>query len=132
MILAIIVWIFTAIIVYLFAGKYWWFPPPISQHGMEYDTHFMRVLWGTGIIFFIAQAALGWVIFRFRDDGRRASYTHGNNVMETVWTTATAVLFIGLVLSSTGIWAGVHMAATPENALHVEVLGKQFTWSFRY
>ena len=28
----------------------------------------------TGIIFVLAQFALGWVIVRFRDDGRRANY----------------------------------------------------------
>ena len=61
----------------------------------------MRTLVVTGIIFFLAQFALGWVIFRFRDDGGRASYSHGNNKLETIWTSATALLFLGLVLMGT-------------------------------
>jgi cytochrome c oxidase subunit 2 len=132
MLLAAIVWVFTAVIVYLFAADYWPFPASISAHGAKYDAHFAKVLITTGIIFFLAQFALGWVIFKFRDDGGKASYSHGNNKLEAVWTTATAVLFIGLVLLSQGIWANVHLAPTPADAMRVEVLAKQFTWSFRY
>jgi cytochrome c oxidase subunit 2 len=132
MLLAVIVWIFTAIITYFFAAKTWWFPDPISQHGQIYDAHFTRVLWGVGLIFILSQGALGWVVMKFRDDGRRGSDSHGNNRLEALWTTATAVLFVGLVLVSTRIWAGVHFTQAPPDSLRIEVLGKQFAWSFRY
>jgi cytochrome c oxidase subunit 2 len=92
----------------------------------------MRTLVITGIIFFLAQVALGYVIMRFRDNGGRASYSHGNNKMEALWTSATAVLFIGLVLMGTKIWASVHFEEAPADAIPIEVLGKQFAWSFRY
>src|ERR1019366_7237219 len=65
MLLAPVVWILTAIIAYFFAAKTWWFPPPISAHGIAYDEQFMRTLMVTGVIFVLAQFALGWVIFRF-------------------------------------------------------------------
>jgi cytochrome c oxidase subunit 2 len=132
MLLAPVVWILTAVIAYFFAAKTWWFPPPINAHGIAYDEQFMRTLIVTGIIFVLAQFALGWVIFRFRDDGRRANYNHGNNRLETIWTSATALLFLGLVLMGTKIWAGVHFDEPPANAVPIEVLGKQFAWSFRY
>ena len=132
MLLAPIIWVLTVIICYVFAAKIWWFPPPISAHGMEYDAQFMRTLVITGIIFFFAQLALGYVIIRFRDNGGRASYSHGNNKMEAIWTSATAVLFIGIVLMGTKIWASVHFVDAPADAIPIEVLGKQFAWSFRY
>jgi cytochrome c oxidase subunit 2 len=132
MLLAPIIWVLTVIICYVFAAKTWWFPPPISAHGMEYDAQFMRTLVITGIIFFFAQMALGYVIVRFRDNGGRASYNHGNNKMEALWTSATAVLFIGIVLMGTKIWASVHFEEAPSDAVPIEVLGKQFAWSFRY
>ena len=132
MLLAPIVWVLTVVIVYFFAAKTWWFPLPINQHGIAYDEQFMRTLVVTGVIFFLAQFALGWVIFKFRDDGSRASHFHGNNKLETLWTSATAVLFLGLVLMGTKIWAGVHFDEPPADAIPVEVLGKQFAWSFRY
>src|SRR5580693_4764345 len=79
MLLAPIIWVLTVVIMYFFAAKVWWFPPPISQHGLAYDAQFMRTLVITGIIFFLAQFALGWAIWRYRDKGGRARYSHGNN-----------------------------------------------------
>jgi hypothetical protein len=52
MLLGPIVWILTVVICYIFIGHYWWFPPPISQHGQAYDAQFTVTLWVTGIIFF--------------------------------------------------------------------------------
>jgi cytochrome c oxidase subunit II len=136
MLLAPVVWVLTVIIVYLFAAKTWWFPPPISEHGFSYDEQFMRTLWITGIIFFVAQIALGYVIWRFRhkpgEEGGFAHYTHGNDKLETLWTSATAILFVGLVLMGTRIWAGVHFEEAPPDAIPIEVMTKQFAWNFRY
>src|SRR6266542_1304142 len=108
MLLAPIVWALTVVICYFFIAKTWWFPLPISAHGLAYDEHFMRTLVIVGVIFFLAQIALGYVILRYRDNGGRASYSHGNNKMEVIWTSATAVLFVGVVLMGTRIWASVH------------------------
>ena len=86
MLLAPVVWVLTVIIVYVFAAKLWWFPLPASAHGEAYDAQFARTLWITGVIFFLAQIALGYVIFKFRDrgDGSRAQYSHGNNKLEAL------------------------------------------------
>jgi cytochrome c oxidase subunit II len=135
MLLAPVVWVLTVIIVYFFAAKTWWFPPPISEHGAAYDAQFMRTLVITGIIFFVAQIALGYVIWRFRDKGGVGSfahYTHGNEKLETLWTSATAILFVGLVLMGTRIWAGVHFEEASPDAIPIEVMTKQFAWDFRY
>ncbi len=132
MLLAPVIWALTVVICYCFIAKTWWFPPAISAHGLAYDGQFMRTLIVVGIIFFLAQFALGYVIVKFRNDGRRASYSHGNNTLETVWTSATAVLFLGLVIMGTKIWAGVHFDEAPANSVNIEVLAKQFAWSFRY
>jgi len=132
MLLAPVVWALTIAIAYFFIAKTWWFPPPINQHGVAYDEQFMRTLVVVGIIFILAQFALGWVIWRFKNDGGRATYSHGNNRLETLWTSATALLFLGLVVMGTKIWAGVHFDEAPPDAIPIEVLSKQFSWSFRY
>lgn len=132
MLLAPVVWALTAIICYYFAAKTWWFPPSINAHGAAYDAQFMRTLIVVGIIFFLAQFALGYVIVRFRDNGGRAGYSHGNNRLETLWTSATALLFLGLVVMGTRIWAGVHFDEAPSDAIPVQVMAKQFAWNFRY
>jgi cytochrome c oxidase subunit 2 len=132
MLLGAVVWVLTLVICYVFLGHYWWFPPPISQHGQFYDQQFTLTLCVTGVIFFCAQMALGYAIIKFRDRGGTARYSHGNNVLEVVWTSATAVLFIGLVLAGTRIWAAVHFEEAPADAMRIEVMAKQFAWSFRY
>ncbi|HZU25480.1 MAG TPA: hypothetical protein VFA04_08160 [Bryobacteraceae bacterium] len=132
MLLAPIVWVLAAVIVYFFAARTWWFPPPINQHGIAYDAQFMRTLVVVGIIFFLAQFALGYVIVRFRNRGGRAGYSHGNNKLETLWTSATAILFLSLVVMGTKIWAGVHFDEVPPDAIPIEVMAKQFAWNFRY
>ncbi|HLK67848.1 MAG TPA: cytochrome c oxidase subunit II [Bryobacteraceae bacterium] len=132
MLLAPVVWVLTVVIAYFFFAKTWWFPPPISEHGIAYDAQFMRTLIVVGIIFVLAQFALGYVIVKFRNDGGRAGYSHGNNKLEALWTSATALLFIGLVVMGTKIWAGVHFDEAPADSMVVEVTAKQFAWSFRY
>ncbi len=132
MLLAPLVWVIALVTAYFFVAKTWWFPPPISQHALAYDGQFMRTLVVVGIIFILAQFVLGYVILKFRNDGRRAAYSHGNNTLETLWTSATAVLFLGLVLMGTRIWASVHFSDAPPDAIPIEVTAKQFAWSFRY
>jgi len=132
MLLAPVVWVLTVVICYFFVAKTWWFPPPISAHGLAYDAQFMRTLIVVGIIFFLAQFSLGYAIVKYRDDGRRAGYSHGNNKLEALWTSAAAVLFIGLVVMGANIWAAVHFQEAPANAVTMEVMAKQFAWSFRY
>jgi len=132
MLLAPIIWVLTVVIAYFFLAKTWWFPPPINQHGLAYDAQFLRTLIVVGVIFVLAQFALGYVIVKFKNDGRRAEYSHGNNKLETLWTSATAILFLTLVLMGTKIWASVHFDEAPADAMTVEVMAKQFAWNFRY
>src|SRR5262249_3498890 len=132
MLLAPIVWILTIAICVCFAGKFWWFPAPISAHGEAYDQQFTITLAVTGVIFFAPQMALGYASLRFRACGGRADYSAGNNKLAGLWTSAGAVLFVGLVLMGTRIWAGVHFEQAPPDAVEVQVLAKQFAWSFRY
>src|SRR5713226_7548134 len=130
--LALVVWILTIAICLGFAGKFWWFPPPISAHGEAYDAQFTATLIVTGVIFFAAQMSLGYAIFKYRASGKRVEYSHGNNKLEVLWTSAAAILFVGLVLMGTRIWAGVHFEKAPADALEIQVLSKQFAWSFRH
>src|SRR5215475_1485105 len=117
MLLAPVVWVLTVVIAYFFVARTWWFPPPISAHGIAYDAQFMRTLVVVGIIFFLAQFSLGYVIVKFRNDGRRAGYSHWNNKLEALWTSAAAVLFVGLVIMGANIWAAVHFQEAPAGAL---------------
>lgn len=130
--LALFLLIFTLVTVYLFVVKQWWFPAPINELGRRIDAQFMNTLWITGIVFVASQLALAWAVFRYRDRGQRATYSHGNNTMEVIWTTAALVMFIGLGVYSQSIWASLHFTEAPEGALRIEVTGEQFAFNFRY
>lgn len=130
--LAFLVWILTVFVIYLCTSRLWWFPAAISQHGLNFDSHFLLMLWVSGAIFLLAQGLLGIAIFRFRDTGRRATYSDGNKRLEIVWTSATAVIFIGFALIGNGIWASVHLDKVAVAPIRIEVLAKQFSWNFRY
>jgi cytochrome c oxidase subunit II len=122
----------TVISTYFFAAKTWWLPPYISEYGYAYDKHFMLTMTICGIIFVAAQLALAYTVFRYRRHNGPVTYSHGNNTLEVIWTSAAAVLFLGLVIAGTHIWTQAHLEAAPVGAIPIEVWGQQFTWYVRY
>jgi cytochrome c oxidase subunit 2 len=122
----------TVLTVYYFVAETW-FPPPISEFAEQVDAQFQRTLWMTGVVFVLSQLALAYAVWRFRSRGQRATYSHGNNTMEAVWTIVTAVVFVGIGVVGQKTWAALHLAEVPPepNQYQVEVIGEQFKWSFR-
>ena len=132
--IALVVTAITVISVGIFWSHHWWFPVDISTHGMAIDHQFVITFILTGIIFVLAQVALGYLVWRHRDrgDGRRATFSHGNNTFEALWTIATAIMFIGLNLMGYRIWAGIQFTGAEPGAMQIEVWGQQFQWYFHY
>ena len=133
LLLAAVIWLVCLCLAIPFFTRTWWFPVAISEHARQVDAQFMFTLVVTGVIFIVAQVALGYVVFIY---GRRrsggAAYSHGNNTMEVLWTAATAILFIGLTIMGERVWARVHFMGAPEGAIPIEVTGQQFVWNMRY
>ena len=90
--LGIAIWLITILSVWMFVSGRWWFPPAITEHGPAYDRQFLITIIVVGISFTAAQVGLGWVVWKYRDsaDKQRATYSHGNNRLEVVWTVVTA------------------------------------------
>jgi cytochrome c oxidase subunit 2 len=86
----------------------------------------------TGVTFVLSQLGLAWVVWRYRNRGGRAAYSHGNNTMEIVWTTATVIVFIGLGFMAREAWASLHFRSAEPGALQIEVTAQQFAWNIRY
>src|SRR5579872_5812580 len=116
---AVFLVLMTAVTVYIFWAKIWWFPPAITALGQEIDTQYARTFLITGIVFVAAQFGLALAIFKFRDQGQKASYFEGNNTMEILWTLATIVLFVGLGLYARNAWAQVHFVGASDGALPI-------------
>ena len=132
--LGVAIWIITIASVWMFASGRWWFPPSISEHGPRYDTQFMITIIVVGVAFTAAQVGLGWVVWKYRDSAsaQRATYSHGNNRLEIIWTLVTGVVFISLAVMGQSVWASLHLHAAPAGAYQIEVVAQQFAWNFHY
>ena len=132
--LGIAIWIITLASVWMFVSKRWWFPESISEHGPRVDSQFMLTIMVCGVAFAAAQIGLGWAVWKYRAsaDKQRATYSHGNNRLEVVWTIVTAVVFISLAVMGQRVWASLQLNKAPADAYTVEVVAQQFAWNFHY
>lgn len=132
--IAVVLALITIGSVYIFWAHVWWFPINIATHGAAMDRQFNLTLIICGIIFVFAQLGLAYFVWKYRDrgDGRKAIYSHGNNLLEMTWTTAAAIVFIGLNLLGYKIWADTHFTGAAPGALRIQVQAEQFAFYFRY
>lgn len=134
LVLMIVIWLITLVSTYFFLVKKWWLPVGASAAAAGIDHHFLVSFVMMGVVFVAAQLVLGYLVWKYRAGGSSAKvdYSHGNTTLELVWTVLTAVLFVGMNLMSSSIWASERFRAAEANAVRVEVTGMQFAWYFRY
>jgi len=134
LVLLLVIWLITFVSAYFFIAKTWWLPTGASAAAAGIDHHFTTTYILMGIVFVAAQVFLGWFAWKYRDRATAAParYSHGNNTLEIVWTVLTLILFVGLNLMSSSIWASERFRPAEPGALQVEVTGMQFAWYFRY
>src|SRR5262249_40804241 len=130
----LVIWLITFASTYFFIAKTWWLPPGASASASVIEHHFAITFVLMGVVFVAAQLILGFFAWKYRDRGTAstARYFHGNNTLEIVWTVLTAILFIGLNLMSSSIWASERFRPAEPGAVRVEVTGKQVAWCFLY
>ena len=111
---------------------HWWLPETVSSYGAQIDRLFLAILWVTGIIFVLVEAALLWFLIRYRSrPGRTATYVHGNHVAELIWTLIPALIVMVLGWHSQRVWAHIQ-GPPPPHQLVLEVNAEQFAWNIRY
>jgi len=132
--LLVVIWLITLSSTYYFAIDKWAMLPLASAHGAAMDSWFNTTYIVVGVVFLAAQLALGWVVWNSRDRGAatKVTYSHGNTKLEVLWTVLTAIIFIGLNLAGSKIWAESRFQGAAPGAVKVEVTGLQFAWYFRY
>jgi cytochrome c oxidase subunit II len=134
LVLLIVIWLITILSTYFFVAKTWWLPVGAAAAAPAIDHHFTTTFIIMGIVFVAAQLSLGALVWMYRDrkDASKAAYSHGNMKLEIIWTVLTAVLFVGLNLMSSSIWASERFRPAEATAVRVEVTAMQFAWYFRY
>jgi cytochrome c oxidase subunit II len=132
--LLLLIWLITFASTYFFVAKTWWLPAGASAAAGWIDHQFALTFVIMGIVFVAAQVSLGYIVWRYRENSSSppVSYSHGNTKLEIIWTALTTVLFIGLNLMGSSVWASQRFDAAEAGAVQVEVTGMQFAWYFRY
>ncbi|MBA3340737.1 MAG: cytochrome c oxidase subunit II [Gemmatimonadaceae bacterium] len=107
---------------------------PHSDLGRAIDFLWDRLLLLGTIVFVLVEAALLFVVFRYRrrpGNDVKPPQTHGNALLEVIWTLIPAfvLLFIAVPTVRTTFNTQAKVAA---GALEIEVIGHQWWWEFRY
>jgi len=110
-----------------------WLPEDVSTYGHEIDSLFYLIYYITGVAFILVTVLMVVfvVMYRERNDGRRATYSHGNTTLEIIWTVIPAAIFIVLSFMSVNTWAKIKRNP-PATDFEINVTAKQFNWDVGY
>ena len=97
------------------SGNLYWVPPNYTVGGERIDSILYFIFWLTLFVFIAVQAVLVIYLVRYRRrEGQTAHYSHGNNLLEVVWTTIPVLIFLGLAIYSNRLWAELHSDPPPD------------------
>jgi len=114
------------------SGNVYGLPPCVTTTGLQIDSIIKIIFWLTGAVFILTQGTYIYYLIAYRRrPGVPAHYSHGNNTLEIIWTTAPTIVFLALAIYSNRVWEQIHRPA-PDNALTIDVSSYQFGWQFRY
>ena len=111
----------------------WWMPDVASKGGETIDQLIYFILFLTGGVFLLTQIVYVFFLIKYRARrGVSATYSHGNNRLELVWTAIPTAIFIGLWGYSNHVWWDVLHSTPPSDAMQVAVTAYQFGFSMQY
>jgi len=111
------------------------FREAVTEHGQRIDTMFIITTIICTIVLVVMHIGLFFFAYLYRARATRKAYFYPhNNTIEKIWTITPAIVLTILVLFGFFTWRNI--TNVPEeaqkNALHIEVVGEQFTWTVRY
>src|ERR1700722_439435 len=135
--IALLVFVFVVIGAPAYAAQrtsgLWWMPDVASKSGEQIDqlTYFIYYL--TGAVFVLTQIVYIYFLIKYRaKKGVRATYSHGDNRLELIWTAIPTAIFIGLWGYSNHMWWDVIHKEPPAETMQVAVTAYQFGFAFQY
>jgi cytochrome c oxidase subunit 2 len=108
-------------------------PTEASEQAQMVDRLFRGLMGVATVVFLLVEGALLYAVLRFRrrsGDDAEGPAVHGNNTLETIWIAIPALIVIVIAFASFRVLT--ESAAAEPQPLVVEVVGRQFTWEFRY
>lgn len=111
---------------------------PITEQGQYVFDFYPVVFWIAVAVFILVEGLLIWIALRYRrrpTDTELPAQTHGNNMLEILWTLIPALIVTGLFVFTVDTLGKVERtAATGGNqpSVIVDVTGFQWQWTFEY
>lgn len=107
---------------------------PTSDFAHRLDDLFMQIFWWAVGVFVVVMAALAVTLVRWRErpGARRPAEVHGAVLLEIGWTLAPALILVAIAIPTIRTIFVVDRGPDDENALTLEVVGRQWWWEFRY
>lgn len=122
------------LILWLPTGDALYPPEPATQQAREIDSLYNIVFALAVIIFVAVEGLIIWSILRYRrrpEDVDLPPQTHGNNLVEALWTLIPTVIVIYLFAISYNTLIDVD-AVSDDPAVKINALAGQFQWQFQY
>jgi cytochrome c oxidase subunit 2 len=108
----------------------WYFTPVASNWGSIDDTVSVT-FWVTGTVFVIINLFMAYAVIRYRHQkSRRAHYEPENPKLEWWLTGITTAGVVAMLAPGLFVWA--KFIEVPDDAMVVEAVGQQWSWSYRF
>lgn len=125
--LALVVLVIGSVVFHLLS-PWWW--TPIATNWVFMDNMISLTFWITGFVYVVILLFVAYCVYKFRyREGRVAAYEPENNKLETWLTVLTSLGVAALLAPGLVVW--FQFVTVPEDATEVEVVGQQWSWSFR-
>jgi cytochrome c oxidase subunit 2 len=102
-----------------------------SDFANEVDFKFMSLFWLSVVLFVVVIGPMAYFAWRYRfKAGRRTPHQTHNTALEVTWTVIPTLICFAIFLW--GVTGYMGFAVPPGEALEVQVVGKQWLWTFEY
>ena len=106
---------------------------PVTDRGVA-TRQLYDIVFAIAVVIFVAvEGVIIWTVFRYRrkdGDDTLPAQTHGNNLVEVIWTAIPTVIVLVLFVLS---WQTLNVVdARTTTAVHVRAVAAQFQWQFEY
>lgn len=106
---------------------------PHSDYGRAIDFLWDRLMLLGTIVFILVEGGILYIVFRYRkrEGDQPPPQTHGNVVIEILWTLIPAFILLFIAVPTVRTVFNTQAKAVA-GALQIEVTGHQWWWEFRY
>lgn len=109
--------------------------PPATDEAVRITDLYNLILVVALFVFVLVEGLIIWSVFRYRrkkTDRALPAQTHGNLVLEIVWTALPLVTVVLLFFASWDVLNVVDAREADKSEVKVEVVGYQWQWKFGY